>query len=101
MLTMKGQLARWDDGQRQLEEYEMHCQEIQCNATALLANADAPVLVGSIAQDLADLVQQHATANGEHASVDPATALPSRKPLSFRRASDLRDWTGFLRRSNE
>jgi hypothetical protein len=53
-----------DDGRQMLEEYEMHCQEVQRKATALLTIPAAQVLVRQFAQDLANLVQIHATVNG-------------------------------------
>lgn len=49
----------YDDGRQQLEEYEMHCREIQRKATALLTIPAAQVLAGRIAENLAGLVQQH------------------------------------------
>jgi hypothetical protein len=53
-----------DDGRQQLEEYEMHCREIQRKATALLTIPAAQVLAGSISGRLAHFVQKHASDAG-------------------------------------
>jgi len=53
-----------DDARQQLEEYEMHCQEVQRKAVDLLTIPAAQVLARQLAKDLANLVQTHADFNG-------------------------------------
>ena len=54
-----------DDGRQQLEEYEMHCQQIKYKANALLTLPAAAAFARSVGENMAKLVQQHAMCNGK------------------------------------
>jgi hypothetical protein len=53
-----------DDGRQQLEEYELHCQEIQNKARALLSHPGAVLLANIITENLVSLVREHAASEG-------------------------------------
>ena len=54
-----------NDSRQQLEEYEMHCQQIKYKANAVLTLPAAAVLARSVGENMAKLVQQHAVCNGK------------------------------------
>jgi hypothetical protein len=52
-----------DDGRRQLEEYEWHCEEVQRKATALVTHTGAVYFATLLADAIFHTVQEHATLN--------------------------------------
>ena len=54
-----------EDGRQQLADYDLFVYEQGCKARALLSLPGANVLASNIAEDLASLVQRHATTEEE------------------------------------